>query len=87
MKTITTYVADGIGDRVVEPLTIEVTKPLALPGGGGPASIREGLIFYRAEGKRLNDALREALPGGLYHALLVAMLDAKASSLRVPEAP
>ena len=39
---------------------------------------------FAAEGKRLSDALRAHLPGGVYDALLGAMLHEKATVFHVP---
>ena len=84
MKTVTICQADSLRCDDVQPVTIVISGALPTRDGGLDV-LHEALVFARDEARTLNEALRASLPGSTYHALLVAMLESKASYLRVPE--
>lgn len=82
MTTRRSYLASPIGTETVPPLTLVFDQPLP-DDITGPDWERRRLELYTTEGKALADALREHLPGGLFDALMVAMLEHKRSLFRV----
>ena len=74
------YKAQPTGGCDVPDVEITIAEPI-------PAfvTLEQSPVLYRAQAKMLNTLLRTSLPGGTYHALLVEMLESKASLLRVPE--
>lgn len=79
MKTVHTYIAYGIGDQEVEPLTL--VFDFSVPAHEHVEDFRK---FYRQAAGELLDAMTEAAPGGLMDALFAELCARKASLLRVP---
>jgi hypothetical protein len=77
VKTIQTYTAQPVGDSVPTPVAIVIDGQL--PDLDGPAARLE----FQEQGGRLAHALREALLGGTWDAMLAEMLQISASLLRV----
>lgn len=62
----------------------EIFVSAQIPRYGADDYVKKSHALYRAEGRVLADALEKNLPGGTLHALLVELLERKASLLRVP---
>ena len=76
------YKAEECGGCPVPDLHLSITEHVpAFPAGTRWEDAANG--FYRAQGRELVAALKRTLPGGTMHALLVALLEDKASLLRV----
>lgn len=83
MPNITLYKADPITeDRNVPDLTIHIKITFPRLSSTGSDSLREHEAIYKAEAKRLTDALMGSLPGGTIHALLVELLRRKVDLYR-----
>lgn len=68
-----------IGQRRTPQLMIQITEQI-----GDIGSLKQFGAFYQEEGKALADALCGSLPGGTVDALLMKLLERRASMLRVP---
>lgn len=83
MKRVVVHIADRIEPHVyIEPVTIDVSKKLPeVPFADDWELIARAR--YRDDAKRIVEGLVASLPGATVDALLVELLDRKASLLRV----
>ena len=82
---ISVYKAEGVSGQEIPNLHIVATE--VIPSFSGTDAEGRTAFFraiYRFQANELAIALRACLPGGTIDELLIALLDAKASSLRVP---
>lgn len=79
IKGIWIYKACPIGNQPVLPLTIQIDQEIP-----DCNSLDEARKLYAEQAKILVDALGEVLPGGIFDAVLVALMEKKVSLFRVP---
>lgn len=84
LRSITLYKAHASRSEDIPDLRIVATR--MVPDGlyQGKGAYQEARDFYATQGQTLCDLLRASLPGGTVDALLVALLNARRSLLRVP---
>lgn len=73
------YKASPIGSQIVNSLTILIDQEIP-----ECPSLDESRKLHAEQAEILVDALVEALPGGTFDALLIAMMQKKVSLFRVP---
>jgi len=74
--------ADPLFGRCAPDVCIQIVEPL--PPWRGDSSLADLDRIFEADASRIEQALRDYLPGGTYDRLLGRMLGHKASHLRVP---
>lgn len=79
--SIKLYKAEPLGGEPVPDLRLEFVETIPLPSADLPSAQRQ----YREQAKEIVRLMSQSLPGGTMHALLVELLESKASLLRVPE--
>lgn len=80
MTTLRIYKAQGLGNKMVLPLTIVAEQEIP----DTDTTLEEARQVYTDQAKKMADVLYRHLPGGTMDALLVEMLTRKASLFRVP---
>ena len=83
MQTFTFYKANVAPDAPDNSTTIQITETLpdcVLAVG----TLETWQALEGQQARKLNDALRQSLPGGVYHRLLAVMMEAQASDWVVP---
>lgn len=83
-NTITTFLAQPIGDQQVTPFEIKATETIPEIQTPGEAGLDEARQIYAGQAKMIADTLFGSLPGGTIDALLIEMLDRKRSLFCVP---
>lgn len=80
------YKAHGLGGDQVPNLRLVANEEVP-ELSASPTFLADATALYREQGRAIAVALRASLPGGTIDALLVELLTAKASVLRVPLGP
>ena len=85
LLSVTVSRAGSVGDKHAPRLALFAKTPVPDPGPRYDAEEIQGLRdLYRADAKRIADALFECLPGGTIDQLLIEFLQRKASMFCVP---
>lgn len=83
MNCLDIYAAQPTGGFAVRPVRITIKEPVPPTASADSAGADQRQTLFTEEAAHLEEALRNALPGGTYDALFARMAARKASALVV----